>query len=117
MSMDDIKAFLGTWTLVSYEARDSTGRVQYPLGEHVTGQLIYEPGGNMSVHIMRLDRPIFASRDSMQGTDTEVRAAFEGHASYFGTYMIDPIKQTLTHHVKGASYPNWIGSDQLRCYK
>jgi hypothetical protein len=50
-------------------------------------------------------------------TDAEVRAAFEGHVSYFGTYTIDRQKQTVTHHVRGASYPNWIGNDQLRYYK
>jgi|SRR5215469_14437229 len=111
-----VKAFLGTWRLVSYEARDSTGRAQYPFGEHAIGQLIYDADGNMSAHIMRLDRPIFASQDPGQGADAEVRAAFEGHASYFGTYTIDPINQIVTHHVQGASYPNLIGSDQVRYY-
>jgi len=66
---------------------------------------------------MGKDRPTFASADFGRGTDTEVRLAFEGHVSYFGTYTIDPARQTVTHHVLGASYPNWIGNDQLRYYK
>jgi hypothetical protein len=41
-------SLLGTWRLVSYEARDSEGRVQYPLGENVSGLLVYDSGGNMS---------------------------------------------------------------------
>jgi len=40
-------ALLGTWRLVSYEARDSDGRVQYPLGENVSSLLVYDGGGNM----------------------------------------------------------------------
>jgi hypothetical protein len=81
------------------------------------GQLFYDVDGNMSAHIMRIDRPAFASDDSGSGTDAEVRAAFEGHASYFGTYTIDGAAHTVTHHVHGASYPNWMGNDQIRYYR
>jgi hypothetical protein len=102
---------------VSYEARDSKGQLQYPLGEHVSGQLVYDAGGNMSAHVMGNDRPLFAANDAARGTDAEVRAAFEGHASYFGTYTIDLATQTVTHHVQGSSYPNWISTDQLRHFE
>ena len=81
------------------------------------GQLIYDAGGNMSAHVMRSDRPFFAADDPGRGTDAEVRAAFDGHASYFGTYTIDLATQTVTHHVQGSSYPNWVGNDQLRHFK
>ena len=57
----------------------------------------------MSVHVMRVDRPAYA--------------AFEGHASYFGTYTVDSTARTVIHHVCGASYPNWIGHDQIRYYR
>jgi hypothetical protein len=46
----------------------------------------------MSGHVMRVDRPTFDSNDSGSGSDAEVRAAFKGHVSYFGTYTIDPIR-------------------------
>ena len=116
MSIKEIGAFLGTWRLLSYEARDSSGQLQYPIGKDVTGQLIYDPDGNMSAHMMRNDRPTFASNDLGQGSDAEVRTAFEGHFSYFGTYAVNPTKQRVTHHVQGSSYPNWIGTDQIRNY-
>ncbi len=109
--------FAGTWRLVSYEAHDSGGGLQYPLGEDVSGQLIYDAAGNMSAHVLRNDRPRFAANDSAKGTDAEVRAAFEGHTSYFGTYTVDGAKQTVTHHVRGSSYPNWIGTDQVRHFE
>lgn len=66
---------------------------------------------------MRVDRPEFASDDSGSGTDAEVRTAFEGHTSYFGTYTVDRSARTVTHHVHGASYPNWMGHDQIRYYR
>jgi hypothetical protein len=102
---------------VSFEARASAGEIRYPWGQHVVGRLFYDVDGNISAHVMRVDRPRFASDDSGSGTDAEVRAAFEGHVSYFGTYTIDPSARTVTHHVRGASYPNWIGHDQIRYYR
>jgi Lipocalin-like domain len=79
-------SLLGTWRLVSFEARDSKGQLQYPLGQDVSGLLVYDAAGNMSAHVMKNERPLFAANDPECGTDAEVRAAFEGHGSYFGTY-------------------------------
>ena len=117
MNTDSRPDLIGTWRLVSYEARTSSGEARYPLGQDVVGQLSYDAGANMSAHVMRVDRPTFSSNDPGSGTDAEVRAAFEGHASYFGTYTVDPAARTVTHHVRGASYPNWVGYDQIRYYR
>jgi len=117
VNADSLPNFVGTWRLVSYEARTASGEIRYPLGQHVVGQLFYDVHGNMSAHVMRLDRPTFASDDSGSGTDAEVRAAFEGHVSYFGTYTIGPSARTVTQHVRGSSYPNWVGHDQIRHYR
>ena len=117
MNADSLPNLIGTWRLVSCEARTASGETRYPLGQHVVGQLFYDVHGNMSAHVMRVDRPTFASDDSGSGSDAEVRTAFEGHTSYFGTYTIDPSARTVTHHVHGASYPNWIGHDQIRYYR
>jgi hypothetical protein len=117
VNSDSSPNLIGTWRLVSCEARGSSGEIQYPLGQQVVGQLFYDGRGNMSAHVMRVDRPAFASGDSGSGTDEEVRAAFEGHTSYFGTYTIDASACTVTHHVHGASYPNWMGHDHIRYYR
>lgn len=117
MNADSLPNLVGTWRLVSYEARASSGEARYPLGQHVIGQLFYDVNGNMSAHVVRIDRPTFASNDLGSGTDEEVQAAFEGYVSYFGTYTVEPSARTVTHHVRGASYPNWIGHDQVRYYR
>ena len=41
-------AFVGFCTLVSYEARDTAGMVQYPLGQGPVGLLAYDARGNVS---------------------------------------------------------------------
>jgi hypothetical protein len=45
-----------------------------------------------------------------------VRAAFNGYIAYFGTYSVDESKHAVTHHVVGASLPNWVGIDLVRLY-
>ena len=106
--------FTGAWRLRSCETRDSSGAVQYPFGEQPGGQLLYDGVGNMSAQLGRTNRARFVARDPALGTDAEVRAAFDGYIAYFGTYSIDESKQAVTHHVIGASFPNWVGIDLVR---
>jgi len=76
--------FVGTWKLVSCEARSSNGEVSYSYGRNPFGMLMYDSGGNMSVLLMRRDRPKFASDDRWRGTPEEIKAAFEGLIAYCG---------------------------------
>jgi hypothetical protein len=105
---------VGTWTLVSYEARYPDGRVVPIYGPSPVGRLIYDARGRMSVHIADPRRPRFASPDRLLATDAEVRAAFDGYFGYFGTYGVDERARTMTHHVEGAAFPNYTASDQTR---
>lgn len=109
-------AVAGTWQLVSFESRDSAGVVAYPLGRRPQGILIYDAGGRVAVQLLDPDRPRFASQDRALGTDAEVRAAFNGSFSYYGRYVVDSMGGTITHHVEGASFPNWMGSDLIRLF-
>ncbi len=42
--------------------------------------------------------------------------AFDGYLAYFGTYAVDESTRTVTHHVVGASFPNWVGVNLARRY-
>ena len=108
---------VGAWKLDSYETRGAKGDIEYPIGKHVRGQLLYDARGDVSVHVMREDRPAFALNDFGRGTDIEVRTAWDGYLAYFGTYTVDSVKHTVTHHIRGALFPNFVGSDQVRNYK
>lgn len=109
--------FIGTWRLVSNEFRRTDGEVSYPLGKNAVGLIMYDDSGHMSVHLMRPDRPKFASSDHLKGMPEEIKAAFEGYIAYFGTYKINEAEGTVTHHVEGSVLPNWVGVPLKRFYK
>jgi hypothetical protein len=109
--------FIGTWKLVSSEFRRSDGEVTYPMGRNASGMLMYDASGHMSAQIIRPDRPAFASGDQFKGTPEEIKSAFKGCVSYFGTYEVDEEKGTVTHHVEGSLFPNWVGTDQRRFFQ
>ena len=106
--------FTGAWRLLSCETRDSSGLVQFPFGERPGGQLLYDGAGNMSAQLGRTNRARFAAKEPALGTDAEVRDAFDGYLAYFGTYAVDESTRTVTHHVVGASFPNWVGVNLAR---
>jgi hypothetical protein len=66
---------------------------------------------------MSVERPKFLSGDLQGGTPDEIKAAFEGFISYFGTYSVNESDGTVTHHLEGCSFPNWIGVDLKRFFK
>jgi hypothetical protein len=105
---------IGTWHLVSSEFRHADGEVTYPIGKDAVGLLIYTTDGHMAVQLMRIDRPAFASDDVFQGTPEEIRAAYEGFTAYFGTYTVDDVAGTVTHHIRGHIFPNRNGSQVTR---
>lgn len=109
--------FVGTWKLLSMEARRSDGQVVYPLGEYAAGIFVYDALGNMAVQIMRRERPPFASGDMQKGTSEELKAAAEGYLAAFGTYTVDEAQSRVLLHVQGSLFPNWIGTDQIRHYR
>jgi len=108
---------IGCWKLVSYELRSSTGRVVRPFGDAPVGRLMYDAHGRMIGQCLDPRREKFARSNPTRGTALEIRAAFNGCVGYFGTYTLDKQARTVTHHVKGSLFPNWIGSDQARHYE
>ena len=36
--------------------------------------------------------------------------------AYYGSYDVDEAAGSLTHHVQGSWFPNWVGEDQPRLY-
>jgi len=112
------KQLTGTWKLISCETRSSNGEVAYPYGKDPFGMLMYDPCGKLFFALlMRRDRPKFASNDPWRGTPEEIKAAFEGFNAYCGTYEVNEEKGTVTHHVEGSMFPNWVGMDQIRFFK
>ena len=109
--------FYGAWKLISYEFRGENGEVHQPFGADASGIIMYDRSGMMSVQIIRNDRLDFASGDMFDATWEELRSAYEGINSYFGTFSVDDTAKTVTHHVIAASLPSRHGSDQMRHFE
>lgn len=114
---ETIRQLTGVWRLVSSEFRTAGGTVIYPLGEDALGQAIFTESGYMSGQLMRQNRPEFASGNQASGTPEEIQAALQGYVSYYGPCEVDVENQTLTTHVEGSMFPNWVGADQVRFYE
>ena len=110
-------SLVGTWKFISLYGKSSNGDKLHPYSENPFGRLMYDANRNMSFLIMSPDRPKFASGDILKGTPEEIKAAFEGFDAYCGTYTINLEKETVTHHLQGSRFPNWIGTNQVRFFK
>jgi hypothetical protein len=81
---------------------------------HPQGTLIYTPDGEMSVQLMRADRPHFASGYWLEGTPTEFYEEVTGYFAYAGSFTVDEALETVTHSIRVALFPNWVGTSQTR---
>lgn len=107
---------IGTWRLVSYQARMPDGSTREPMGANPGGRLTYDRAGRMAVQFGRRDRPAFASGELRGGTPDEMKAAFFGYVAYYGAYSADADASTVTHRIEGSLFPNWEGQEQKRFY-
>ena len=70
-------SLVGAWKLLVLEFR-SDGQVVYPVGRDAAGTCLYDATGHMSLQIMRVDRPRFASGDLLSGAPEDVAGRREG---------------------------------------
>ncbi len=107
--------FLGTWRLISWENRDETGQLGYPLGPEAVGYLTYTADGHVFAQIMAAARTPLATQNPFGGSDAEAAAAARSHMSYCGSYEVRGSE--VIHRVAVSDFPNWVGGEQLRFYK
>jgi hypothetical protein len=102
---------VGAWELVSYEiiAADGTRRP----GNYDRGQITYDAAGRMSAHLMHSSN----KADQAPQTDEARATAFRRYLGYYGPFVVDEGKSSVTHIVDGSSNPSWVGSRQLRYYE
>lgn len=112
-----LRQIVGTWKLVSAEAKCADGQVIYVYGENPRGMIIYDSVGNVSVNFMQSNRESFSVADKARSTPQEAKHAIETYEAYFGTFEVDEEKGMVIHHVDGSLLPNWTGSDQVRFYQ
>ena len=117
MSDDHAKGLIehmaGFWRLTSYKFETSDGNVAYPWGDDPVGIVMFDKNRRFSAQIMTRDRPKITFGPN---TMDEIKSAYAGFISYFGTFDIDEEKGIIINHVEGSLNPDWVGGDQIRYY-
>ncbi len=105
----------GVWGLVSWRLADAEGEVTYPYGETPGGQIIYSATGEMSAQLMYPG----AELGDLSGLDptAAISRVSKTFFAYYGTYTVDEVAGTVTHHVRGSLAPTWVGTDQVRKFE
>jgi hypothetical protein len=109
----------GAWRLASIETVRPNGEVIYPFyGRHPEGILIYDRKGWMSVQIVSDPSPTVPNADSREdflaASAADKSKAADGYYGYYGTWVVNAAKQTVTHHIKNSFYPRERGEEGVR---
>src|SRR6266571_198948 len=83
------KSLVGTWTMVSNDTIDASGKKTPTFGPNARGSLIFASNGRYSVNIARAGLPKFASDNRAKGTAEENQAVIAGSIAHFGKYTVD----------------------------
>jgi len=108
-------SIVGAWRLVSFLTADAAG-VFKPVWEEPTGLIVYTADGQMAAQLYDAKRPKIGPLAIVSPLAAE-QPSFRGLYTYFGTFTLDPAKQTVMHHVQGAMAPDWVGSTMEREYR
>ena len=97
---------VGSWKQVSDEETLPDGSVVL---QDEIGLVTYDASGHMSEQVMRR---------SVSGTQVPSDSIYlsNGYDAYFGTYAIDEVKHTITHHVEGSVARQLVGKDLVRSF-
>ena len=114
MTAEGAGAFVGTWRLVSLEARLKDGEV-IRARRRRSGYLMYGGDGYMSVAFMADGRLRFSSSYIRGGTPEEKVTAINDYVSYCGRFEVKGDR--VVHHIEVSLFPNWVGTSQERSYE
>lgn len=108
---------LGSWGLVSFEQFLPSGEVSKAFGDAPLGVILYQADGRMSAQLSVGSPTRFASDDPDLASAEEAHAAWRAYFGYWGTFRVDAEKGVVVHRVEGSSFPNWIGTEQVRQFR
>ncbi|MBN2348046.1 MAG: lipocalin-like domain-containing protein [Bacteroidales bacterium] len=98
---------IGNWTLISVTGSENRNNHALPMGDHVTGSLIFTPDLRMSLQVINTDRGQLSGSDPYYVPDNEIRMAFLSYYAYYGTYSVYESSDLLRINIEGSSVPNW----------
>ena len=110
--MFDNDAFIGSWSLDSFELQSTDGSVSYPYGRELTGYLFYNADGYMSSAFMSAGRSSSGDGELSQAAEA---SNYDQFMAYTGPFEV--IGDKIKHFVEVSSLEVWIGSVQERWFK
>jgi hypothetical protein len=107
---------IGSWELIDWKVFRGAATLDPHLGpaDNCGGLLIYSADGLMSVTLSVKDRPVFTDESLDGGTPEEKAHAYETITCYSGGFDFDEDTHVVTHHVRYATFPNFVGRDLNR---
>jgi hypothetical protein len=96
---------IGAWRLVSLQEPGTDGKI-HPVTDR-KGVLIYTRDGHMSVQLMLPETESAVSNDYVKN----------GYEASFGSYDVDEVAHTVTHHVEGSVTRGLVGKDLPRSFQ
>jgi ketosteroid isomerase-like protein len=97
---------IGSWKEIFSEETLPDGTV---LQLDEVGLVTYDRSGHMSGQTMRRSEP-------KQRIPSDAIYQSNGYDAYFGTFTVDEVKHTVTHHVEGGVARHLVGKDLVRSY-
>lgn len=100
----------GTWELVSRETRTVDGALVTSSPVPVVSLLMYDRSGNFSAQFMKRDRgpdDLVCSPPPAGPVPNNTRTVY-GYDAYFGRYVVDDEKGTVTQTLVGALSPETV---------
>ena len=106
---------LGAWELIDGKMRsDTTADFEFSPQRGGRGLIIYSASGYMAVTLSKAFRAPFASGQLDGGTNDEKAQAYSTYMSYTGSFEVDEKQGWVTHRVRYASFPNFVGQSFVR---
>ena len=105
---------IGTWSLVVTAVHRKDGAKADVFGPSPNGVLMFQPDGHFVLINTRPGRPKYASGNRVQGTPDEFRDTVLGSIAYFGTYTVDEAKKEFILKIRGSTFPDYEGTEQVR---
>ena len=110
-TMRDSSAINGAWRIVTVAFAGDGGQATRDDGFGTDGLIIYGSSGYMTAHIVLPDRRESAASAAAQGGTGN-----PAHHAYFGTYTVDSVARTITHHRLANNNPG-LPTDVVRSYR
>ena len=111
------RSVVGTWKLITYKDTSDAGTESYPWGKEPAGMLIYDNAGHMAVQIQRTPVVKLSSGGESALKRADKEKLIDTYTAYFGRYVVDWQKMTITHYVEGNLFPFYNGTAQLKTFE